>query len=74
MPQHNRRLNGPVFMGPTAQINRLKQAWSTTMSHARSYTGSRSTPTYDNGVIYHLGEMGRLIAFNAKTGALDNDL
>jgi outer membrane protein assembly factor BamB len=42
--------------------------WTTNLSHARSYTGSRSTPTYDNGVIYHLGEMGRLTAFEAKTG------
>jgi outer membrane protein assembly factor BamB len=44
------------------------KTWTTTMSHARSYTGSRSTPTFDNGVLYHLGEMGRLTAFNAKTG------
>ena len=43
-------------------------AWSTTLSYARTYTGSRSTPTYDNGLVYHLGEMGRLTAFNAKTG------
>jgi len=45
------------------------KTWSTTMSHAKTYTGSRSTPTYDKGVVYHLGEMGRLTAFNAKTGA-----
>jgi outer membrane protein assembly factor BamB len=44
------------------------KAWTTTLSYASSYTGSRSTPTYDNGVIYHLGEMGRLTAFNSKTG------
>lgn len=44
------------------------QAWSTTLSYASSYTGARSTPTYDNGVLYHLGERGRLTAFNAKTG------
>ncbi|MDB4583179.1 PQQ-binding-like beta-propeller repeat protein [Draconibacterium sp.] len=44
------------------------KAWSTTMSHARSYTGSRSTPTYNDGVLYHLGESGRLAAFNSKTG------
>jgi len=43
-------------------------AWSTTSSWASSYTGSRSTPTYDNGVIYFLGEMGRLIAFDSGTG------
>lgn len=44
------------------------KAWSTQMSHASSYTGSRSTPTYDNGIVYHLGETGRLAAFHAKTG------
>ena len=33
-----------------------------------SYTGSRSTPTYDNGVVYHLGETGRLAAFDCRTG------
>ncbi len=44
------------------------KAWSTQMSHARSYTGARSTPTYDEGTIYHLGETGRLAAFHAKTG------
>lgn len=44
------------------------QAWETTMSHARTYTGSRSTPTYDDGIVYHLSDMGRLAAFNYKTG------
>ena len=44
------------------------RAWSTTASWASSYTGPRSTPTYDNGIVYFLGEMGRLIAFEAKTG------
>ncbi|NMC41177.1 MAG: PQQ-like beta-propeller repeat protein [Bacteroidales bacterium] len=43
-------------------------AWSTTASWAISYTGARSTPTYDNGVVYQLGEMGRLAAFRARTG------
>jgi len=52
----------PVWKKPNGKT------WITTMSHAVSYTGSRSTPTYDNGVIYHLGEMGRLTAFDAKTG------
>ena len=44
------------------------KGWSTNMSHASSYTGSRSTPTYENGVLYHLGESGRLTAFDSKTG------
>lgn len=52
----------PVWEKPNGK------AWSTNMSHARSYTGARSTPTFDNGVIYHLGETGRLAAFDAKTG------
>lgn len=44
------------------------KAWSTTASWASSYTGSRSTPTYDNGRIYCLSEAGRLAVFDAKTG------
>jgi len=44
------------------------KAWTTTLSWATSYTGSRSTPTYDNGLLYHLSESGRLTAFDAKTG------
>ena len=44
------------------------QAWETTLSWATTYTGSRSTPTYDEGIVYHIGEMGRLAAFNYKTG------
>lgn len=44
------------------------RAWSTTLSYAISYTGSRSTPTYDNGVVYHLGETGRLSAFESGAG------
>jgi outer membrane protein assembly factor BamB len=56
-------LNGnPVWKKPNGET------WSTNMSHARSYTGSRSTPTYDNGVVFHLGESGRLAAFDSKTG------
>jgi outer membrane protein assembly factor BamB len=43
-------------------------AWSTTMSWATTYTGARSTPTYDNGIVYHLGERGRLTAFDSKSG------
>ena len=42
-------------------------SWQTTMSHARAYTGSRSTPTYDNGIVYHLSDLGRLAALNSQT-------
>jgi outer membrane protein assembly factor BamB len=42
--------------------------WSTTASWASSYTGPRSTPTYDDGIVYFLGEMGLLTAFEAGTG------
>ena len=52
----------PVWKKPNGQT------WTTTLSYASSYTGARSTPTYDKGTVYHLGEMGRLAAFNAKTG------
>jgi outer membrane protein assembly factor BamB len=44
------------------------KSWETTMSHARAYTGSRSTPTYNNGIIYHLSDLGRLAALNSQTG------
>jgi len=56
-------LNGkPVWKKPNGK------AWTTTLSWATSYTGSRSTPTYEKGVLYHLSESGRLTAFEAKTG------
>jgi outer membrane protein assembly factor BamB len=56
-------LNGkPVWKKPNGK------SWTTTLSWATSYTGSRSTPTYDNGILYHLSESGRLTAFDAKTG------
>jgi len=44
------------------------QSWETTMSHARAYTGARSTPTYDDGFVYHLNDLGRLTAFHYRTG------
>jgi outer membrane protein assembly factor BamB len=56
-------LNGkPVWKKPNGK------AWTTTLSWATSYTGSRSTPTFDKGVLYHLSESGRLTAFEAKNG------
>jgi outer membrane protein assembly factor BamB len=45
-------------------------SWDVEVSWASSYSGSRSTPTYDNGVVYHLSEAGLLSAFKAKTGDL----
>ena len=43
-------------------------SWATTMSHARAYSGARCTPTYDDGLIYHLSDLGRLTAFDYRTG------
>lgn len=43
-------------------------SWETEMSHARTYNGARSTPTYSDGVVYHLGDLGRLAAFEAGSG------
>ncbi len=43
-------------------------SWKVQVSWASAYNGSRSTPTYDNGVVYHLSEAGRLTAYDAKTG------
>lgn len=39
------------------------------MRWARAYWGSRATPTVDDGLVYHLGELGRLAAFDAETGS-----
>jgi outer membrane protein assembly factor BamB len=44
------------------------QSWEATRSHARAYTGSRCTPTCDDGLVYHLSDLGRLTAFNNRTG------
>ena len=44
------------------------QSWESKRSHAIAYGGARATPTYDRGRVYHLGELGRLAAFDAKTG------
>lgn len=43
-------------------------AWSVSVSWASSYNGPRSTPTYENGTVYHLSENGRLTAFRSKDG------
>jgi outer membrane protein assembly factor BamB len=34
----------------------------------RSSPGSRATPTYNDGVLYHMNPTGRLAAFDARTG------
>ena len=44
------------------------EAWTVKVSWASSYNGPRGTPTYDNGVVYHLSEAGKLTAYNSKTG------
>lgn len=46
------------------------EPWSVTVSWASSYNGPRSTPTYDNGAVYHLSENGKLTAFRSKDGSL----
>lgn len=40
------------------------------MVWARSYDGSRATPTVDDGLVYHLNELGLLSAFDAVNGKL----
>jgi outer membrane protein assembly factor BamB len=44
------------------------RSWQSTMRHAVRYDGARSTPTYDEGRVYHLSEQGRLAALDAATG------
>jgi outer membrane protein assembly factor BamB len=44
------------------------KAWNTSLSWASTYIGSRSTPTFSDGVLYILGEGGRLAALDAKSG------
>ncbi|MBT4484989.1 MAG: PQQ-like beta-propeller repeat protein [Candidatus Latescibacteria bacterium] len=40
----------------------------TTKAFGKSNIGSRSTPTYDDGIVYHLDEFIQLTAFDYKTG------
>jgi len=44
------------------------RSWETEMSHASAYNGARSTPTCSDGIVYHLGELGRLAAFESNSG------
>ncbi|HUX95767.1 MAG TPA: PQQ-binding-like beta-propeller repeat protein [Bacteroidales bacterium] len=46
------------------------EEWKVTVSWASSYNGPRSTPTYDNGVVYHLSESGKLTAYRSKDGSI----
>ncbi|MGW8314769.1 MAG: outer membrane protein assembly factor BamB family protein, partial [Bacteroidales bacterium] len=43
-------------------------SWQTELPWARTYDGARSTPTCDSGWVYHLGELGRLVALDQQTG------
>jgi len=40
----------------------------TDKNFSKSYIGSRSTPTYDDNIVYHLDEFIQLTAFDYKTG------
>ena len=46
------------------------QSWeaSERQPWAVPYSGSRGTPTVDGEIVYHLSEMGRLTAFDIRTG------
>lgn len=44
------------------------KAWNTNLSWASTYIGSRSTPTFSEGVLYILSEAGLLEALDASTG------
>ncbi|MFC1607526.1 PQQ-binding-like beta-propeller repeat protein [Candidatus Latescibacterota bacterium] len=42
--------------------------WTTERNFRKSHIGSRATPTYDDGMVYHLDEVIQLAAFDSKTG------
>ncbi len=45
------------------------KAWSAgSRRFAAAYVGSRGTPTVDGELLYHMSELGRLIAVQSKTG------
>jgi outer membrane protein assembly factor BamB len=46
------------------------QSWEATAQQpwAVPYSGSRGTPTVDGDTVYHLAELGRLTAFDVRTG------
>ena len=44
-------------------------SWEGKSAFARGFEGSRSTPTVSGGMVYYLSDMGKLTAFDAKTGA-----
>ncbi len=43
-------------------------SWKATMRHAARYAGSRATPTYDDGRLFHASENGHLTAYEARSG------
>jgi outer membrane protein assembly factor BamB len=56
-------LNGkPLWASPNGPT------WKTDKSWARAYTGSRGTPAFNDGIVYHLGATGQLTAFNGSDG------
>ena len=46
------------------------RSWKATKRQrwAVAYSGARATPTVNDGLVYHLGELGRLAAYSADTG------
>jgi outer membrane protein assembly factor BamB len=43
-------------------------SWKTELPWALTYDGARSTPTCNEGLVYQLSELGRLVALDQKTG------